>query len=533
MDKKKHKILVVDDEKINLKLVEKILGHDDFEMTFVTSGEECLEVVEKDNYVLVLLDIHLPGLDGFCTCEKIHQIQPRLPVVIMTASSGDDSIKEAFESGATDYVRKPFRKVEVISRVNSVIKTYHNEERVRKLYIEVMKDLDLASRMQSYIIPEQLVFNKNLLVSSVYEPSVKVSGDIFDIIYISDNEYVFYIGDISGHGVQAALLMTAVRASIRMLVAMNKSHIEPHDIVNKLNKSMCDTFFKDNYMTLLLGRIDLKSKTFEYCNAGHPPIIEHKLKTGETLLLDDSGDLPVGWMKDYEYKESETNNIQFDSESLLFFYTDGIFECEGPDGEDLDISGLMKNIEKFASAENIATLPHMLHNDLLDQKYNLHGDDVTFVTLKYRDELIAASYPQYFYYKLEPSLSEIAIIARKCEDAIKKYVNNEMLAAKVELALIEILNNIVIHGVNDKTRHNIKITIEMIISDNISIKIWDCGAVWTPEFDTPKNHIEDIDKRNKEFATSGRGLDILREVVDELQVKNYHGMNETFLLFKI
>jgi len=528
-----HKILVVDDEKINFKLIEKIIGLDEFNIDFVTSGEECLKVITEKSYVLVLLDVHMGGIDGFSTCKQLHKILPRLPVIIMTASTEADSIKKAFESTATDYVTKPLRKVELLARINSVITIYQNEEKIRKLYDDIMKDLELASRMQSYIIPEQIVFNKNLLLSSVYQPSVKVSGDIFDIIEINKDEYVFYIGDISGHGIKSALLMTAVRASIRMLVEMNKTHIEPHDIVNKLNQSMCETFFKDNYITLLLGKIDLKNKTFEYCNAGHPPVIEHKLKTGETILLEDEGDLPVGWMKDYEYKESSTNNIQFDSNSLLFFYTDGIIECEDQNGDDLDLLGLIKGIGKFASVENIATLPHLLYQDLLDQQYKLNGDDITFVTLKYRDDLLSATSPQYFYYKVEPSLSEISIVTRKCEIAIKQHIKNDMLAAKVELALVEILNNIVVHGLNDKTRHNISITIEMIIFDDISIKIWDCGDTWSPEFQTPQNNIENIDKKNDEFATSGRGIDILREIVDEFHINHYEGLNETVLIFKI
>ena len=532
-EKPKVKILVVDDEKINLKLVETILGKNNYDMTFAISGEECLEKVGKGDFSLVLMDIHMPGLDGFTTCEKLHQHRPQLPVIIMTASSGEESIKEAFESGAVDYVRKPFNRVTLIARVKSAIQNYDNRMELSKLYLKVMNELDLASKMQSYIIPEQVVFNKNLLLSSVYEPSIKVSGDIFDIIDISDNEYIFYIGDISGHGIKSALLMTAVRASIRMIVEVNKDDLQPHDIVNKLNKSMCDTFFKDNYMTLLLGKIDFKTQTFEYCNAGHPPIIEHKLNTGETILLDDSGDLPVGWMKSYEYEETETNNIRFDSDSILFFYTDGIIECENSKGEDLDVSGLLKIINKFASVDNVAILPHALYEDLEKRGYHLRGDDVTFVSLKYRDEFMEQSTPKYFYYKLNPQLSEVANFARKCDKEIKEYGGDEMVAAKVELALVEILNNIVLHGLDDKTKHNLKITVEMILDNDVHIKIWDCGTFWMPDLRKSEDDIEKMDERNRNFDASGRGTDILKEIVDEFSVRSYKGMNETKLKFEM
>ena len=534
MTLEKDKLLVVDDEKINLKLVEKILGEDAFDIDFAMSGEEGLKLLMQDQYILVLLDVHLPGINGFETCKKIHKIKPELPVIIMTAASDSKPIKSAFEAGATDYVSKPFRKEELIARVNNVILNFKNAEKARKLYDEIMLDLDIASKMQLYIIPEQLILNKNFLVSSVYEPSVKVSGDIFDIIPINEQEYVFYIGDVSGHGVKSALLMTAVRASIRMLVEMNKTHIEPHDIVNKLNQSMCDTFFKENYMTLLLGRIDLEHQIFEYCNAGHPPIIEHKIETNQTIVLDDCGELPVGWMKDYTYSESETNNIQFDADSILFFYTDGIFECEDQNGNELDISGLVKSIGKFANKDNIAILPHILHNDLLSRGYDLHGDDVTFVSLKYRDEETLRSYPHYSYFKLDPNYTEVAIVAKKCEKAVSDSIQDEMLGAQIELALVEILNNIIEHGFKDGLRYNLKITMEMNITDHeIMVKIWDCGILWSPGIGNWSINVEEMDRKNQEYSNSGRGLDILKEILDEFSVRNFQGINETTLKIKL
>ena len=129
---------------------------------------------------------------------------------------------------------------------------------------------------------------------------------------------------------------------------------------------------------------------------------------------------------------------------------------------------------------------------------------------------------------------EAAIIARKCETAVTEALQNEILGAKVELALVEILNNIILHGHHSDIRQNLTITLEMLISDTeINIRIWDSGIVWKPDMREMVTDVNEIDRKNRGFAVSGRGIDIIKEIFDEFTVRNFPGINETAVKIKL
>ncbi|HCX72551.1 MAG TPA: hypothetical protein DHM37_02435, partial [Candidatus Cloacimonas sp.] len=117
----------------------------------------------------------------------------------------------------------------------------------------LLRELEIAASVQQYLLPNWLVYEKEIVFSSAYTPSSEVGGDIFDIKKISSSRYVLYVGDISGHGVQAALLMTAVRSTISMLVDNMKTRLEPYKIVNELNRIISKELFHRNYLTMVFA----------------------------------------------------------------------------------------------------------------------------------------------------------------------------------------------------------------------------------------------------------------------------------------
>jgi len=105
----KQKVLIVDDESINIKVIGEILKFD-YEVSFATNGPEALEIAtSNDPPDLILLDIMMPEMDGYEVCKVLREDQQSkdIPVIFVTADTDDETLKEAFESGGTDYVRKP------------------------------------------------------------------------------------------------------------------------------------------------------------------------------------------------------------------------------------------------------------------------------------------------------------------------------------------------------------------------------------------------------------------------------------------
>ena len=112
-------ILIVDDEPKNIQLLGNLLEENHYDVEFAMNGKECLEWLNRKHFDLVLLDIMMPGMDGFEVCQKIKasQAQKHIPVIFLTAKSETDDIVKAFEVGCSDFVTKPFKAPELLARI--------------------------------------------------------------------------------------------------------------------------------------------------------------------------------------------------------------------------------------------------------------------------------------------------------------------------------------------------------------------------------------------------------------------------------
>ena len=250
------------------------------------------------------------------------------------------------------------------------------EEELRKLYASVLEDIETASITQSYLLPNWLTLGSNIVFSSVYAPSQKVGGDIFDIIPVSPTQYWIYIGDVSGHGVQAALLMTAVKSELRRLIHDERIHPKPFQVVHALNQILCKEVFVENYMTLFIAFIDLDKRTMEYYNAGHPPLIEYNTQTGEVVQHPFRGSYPIGWMPTHEFYEEESEKLTLSDRILYILYTDGVYECINSEtSKGLGRELLAPFIRSKIASPDCPTFPFLLKQHLEESGYRTDFDD--------------------------------------------------------------------------------------------------------------------------------------------------------------
>jgi phosphoserine phosphatase RsbU/P len=116
-----HKILVVDDIIKNIQLLGSILGKQGYAVSYATDGVKAIEMAACEPFDLILLDVMMPGMDGFEVCRRLKQ-QPRteaIPILFLTAKSEQDDIVRGLQEGAVDYLTKPFNSAELLARVNT------------------------------------------------------------------------------------------------------------------------------------------------------------------------------------------------------------------------------------------------------------------------------------------------------------------------------------------------------------------------------------------------------------------------------
>jgi DNA-binding response OmpR family regulator len=122
------KILVIEDEAPIRTFIAINLRRNDFEVVEAPSGEEGLDIVKNEFIDLILLDVMLPGKNGYETCEAIRKINDKVPIIMLTAKGQDQDKIHGFQSGSDDYVVKPFNPIELIARINAILKRFENSE---------------------------------------------------------------------------------------------------------------------------------------------------------------------------------------------------------------------------------------------------------------------------------------------------------------------------------------------------------------------------------------------------------------------
>ena len=212
------RVLIVDDVKANVDmLVEALRG--DYKLSVALDGEAALRAVEKAAPDLLLLDIVMPGIDGYEVCRRLRADPATREIPIMFLSSLEDVQDKArgFELGANDYLTKPFEILEVKARVRSLLKAKAYADAIRAAQ---ERDLAIAREIQMGILPSDLASPSRGLgldVHATIEPARHVGGDLFEVLRVSDDRLVVAVGDVCGKGIPAALFMAVTVTLLRTL----------------------------------------------------------------------------------------------------------------------------------------------------------------------------------------------------------------------------------------------------------------------------------------------------------------------------
>jgi len=233
------------------------------------------------------------------------------------------------------------------------------------------EDLQLAVQIQRGLLPAQDQDFGAWQVSYIYEPAGLVSGDYCDLIKTEDALY-FILGDVSGKGVAASLLMANLQAMFRALVPTGLSLDK---LTERASRLFCESTLSTHFATLVCGRASANGEV-ELCNAGHlPPIL---LQHGAAVRLD-SGGLPVGIFCDEKFSVERVQLVPGDA---LLLYTDGITETQDSSGVEYGIERLLKAVNSYLppSSEEIV---QMCLNDLNDFRgRTAKNDDVTMMAIR-------------------------------------------------------------------------------------------------------------------------------------------------------
>jgi serine phosphatase RsbU (regulator of sigma subunit) len=342
------KILVVDDQPANVLLLEgmlRVAGYTCVQST--TNPSEVLELYRQNRYGLILLDLQMPGLDGFQVMEGLKEIEGDgyLPVLVITAQPAHKL--RALEAGAKDFVSKPFDMAELRARVHNILevrllhletKNYSKvlEETVRELEAsrEVIRmktleekkkseqELALAQETQESLLPRCLPQFENFRIHAFNKPTRYVGGDFYDFLRLSSNEWMGVLADVSGKGMPAALLSSMVLGALSMEF---RSRTNPQEVLQRVNQLLCEKSLAFQFVTLFLFLLGPDGNG-RFISAGHNAAYLFRSGTGkiEELLPD------AHFLGMFDFASYESRALHLDQGDILVVYSDGLTDAENP-----------------------------------------------------------------------------------------------------------------------------------------------------------------------------------------------------------
>lgn len=505
-------VLIVDDEPANLMAMEYQLKKNHYKVETAEEGFTALEMFEKNDYALVLLDVMMPKIDGFQVCQKMVELKGNVPIILITALSDDEHLQKGFDSGAWDYISKPWTEIQLISRIKKALKISLTEKQnlslLRTLQEEFSKqnaELKLAGKVQKFLLPKWIHLKDDLIVSSVYTPSELLGGDIFDIISLKHNKHLIYVGDISGHGIQAALLMTAVKSIIRIIVEEFSDFDDLSYIIKRLNNILVQQMFQDKFLTLLFLIVDTKEKTINSFSAGHPPQIKIDFDSGVSSVVEDKGTLPLGWTYDLMLDSNDKNQkFNYALTDSYLIYTDGIYECLDKNNNFLGINGLNDKVKSMISDGDPVSIPAKLKHIIHKENYDLKKDDVAVLSISFLNKYEDFKGRIYFNYETNNDY-EYKHQTEYLKSQLNEDVQNQTQIEKIYSVLINILNFYNQHAKSNNLTNDILFSV-CIKNNKLIFELWQ----YTCEPDS-----EVIDKISEitEFSISSKKYDSLYHLI--------------------
>ena len=270
-------ILVVDDSPVNLQVLVRTLHGSGHRILAARDGHAALEIARRARPDLLLLDVMMPGLDGFEVCRAL-KAQPETAdtLVIFLSALGEVSDKvSGLELGAIDYITKPIQAEEVLARVANHLVRQHLERELRRNRDRLERELVSAGDMQRFILPAALPSHPSAAFGAFYQPSRHAGGDYFDVLDLGDGRYGIIVADVSGHGAPAAIVMAMIRAVVHTYPGIAD---DPPAVLHHLNRHFRYLWDTAMFATGIYAVLDATRRVlrlglagFGFCRYHSPP----------------------------------------------------------------------------------------------------------------------------------------------------------------------------------------------------------------------------------------------------------------------
>ena len=367
-------------------------------------------------------------------------------------------------------------------------------------------ELEIAQTIQSAMLPKvfpPFADRPDLNIYGIVHPAKEIGGDLYDF-YVRQDKLFFCVGDVSGKGVPASLVMAMIRSLFRSVSAHEE---RAEQIMHLMNDPLTEQNEQDMFATLFIGVLDMETGILNYYNAGHNAPVVVKNSNNQLATIPCEANLPIGILSGFEYKGQTATIHRGES---LFLYTDGLTEAENNEHAQF---GEQRMMDVLAAAEGLQP------REMVEKMKNCvqafvngapQSDDLTMLAIRYQISAIV----------MRNDIQQIPTLAEWVE-ALNVPAELNM---PINLALEEIVTNVMMYAYPNKKDG--KVFVEYNEKDDRSGKqlIFTVSDSGIP-FDPTKQEEADITLSAEERAIGGLGIHLVRQLMDDIRYERVDGKN--------
>jgi sigma-B regulation protein RsbU (phosphoserine phosphatase) len=368
------RVLIADDQPDLLDALKLLLKNEGIEIHAVTSPDAAVAALAATPFDVALMDLNYPGdttsgREGIDLLSRVQQIDPLLPVVVMTGWGSVDIAVEAMRRGVRDFVQKPWDNAHLVATLRREI----DDGRARRTRSAAeQRELAEALKIQQRLLPEHIPEIEGWEIAASWRPAAGVGGDCFDALRFAHSLIALSIADVVGKGIPAALLMSNLQAAVR---AFAGPAVTPADLCAQVNRILCGNIAEGRFISFFYCVLDADTGVLTYTNAGHfPPLLVRATGTVERLS---AGGPVLGVLRDAAYEDAR---IAVATGGRRMHITGGLTQARSADDEEFGDERLISTAiaERRCSAPALQARISAAVDEFTD---GARQDDATLIVL--------------------------------------------------------------------------------------------------------------------------------------------------------
>ena len=380
-------ILAVDDQDIAYEALKALVDKDkNLSLSFCKDPLRAVQMAKEVKPSVILLDLIMPEIDGLLVLRYLKDDPgtKEIPVIVLSVKEDQEVKSQAFLLGAVDYLVKYPGVLEFSARLHYHANNYLALQTSKRMHVIIETDkkrleeeLQTAATYLESLLPRP--FKNDISCDWRYIPSASIGGDSFGYRLVDNDYFIFYLYDVSGHGMRAAMHSNILQFAIQGLDRAGIDIYEPKQVLHSLNAEYQMDRCNNTFFSMWYGVFDIKARVLTYASGGHPPAVAFMPLTHKKEELLYTHGMALGVDPQSVYEEFA---IEVPYDSRLFLFSDGIFETTASNGKIMTFEQFMA-ILKQPPFPNVSELDRIIHNTEIFRQGHPFDDDVCILQIDF------------------------------------------------------------------------------------------------------------------------------------------------------